>query len=82
MSPTVCPHPAERDCPLYARRLVAAQRAVRLSAAIRAEPAKPSLADLIRLEAARRQGPHPALPPGPLPTRPLSILDQIKEESQ
>jgi hypothetical protein len=61
---------------------MAAQQAFRLSAAIQAEPSKPSLADLIRLEAAQRQGRRPALPPGPLPTRPVSILDQLKEESR
>ncbi len=81
--PRVCPDPTQAaDCPMYARRLLAAQQAFRLSAAIRAEPSKPTLADLIRTEAVQRQGPRPALLPGPLPTRPLSILDQLKEESR
>jgi hypothetical protein len=82
--PKLCPPPAQRDplsCPLYTRRLLEAQREARLSAAIRQEqPGASSLVDLISLEAAQRQGRPPALPPGPLPTRPISILDQLKED--
>jgi hypothetical protein len=82
MPPVICP-PPQQDCPLYAQRLLEAQREARLSAAIRREqPGVPSLADLIRLEAAQRQGRRPALPPGPPPTRPFSILDELKEESR
>jgi hypothetical protein len=83
--PLVCPHPGPRaegpDCPLYAARvLLAAQREARLSAAIQREQSEvPSLADLIRLEAAQREGRRPTLPPGPPPTRPISILDGLKE---
>jgi hypothetical protein len=79
----VCPGPAQMaDCPLYSRRLLGAQREVRLSAAIRREqPEVRGLVDLIRLEAAQRQGHRPALPPRPPPTRPISILDQLKEKA-
>lgn len=83
--PIVCPQPGPRaagpDCSLYARRLLGAQREARLSAAIQAEQSEmPSLADLIRLEAVQRQDRRPALPPGSPPTRPFSILDELKEE--
>lgn len=82
----VCPQPGPRAagpaCPLYARRLLEAQREARLSTAIRREqPEAPSLADLIRLESAQRQECRPALSPPP-PTRPFSILDELKEASQ
>ncbi len=87
MSPRICPQPgppwaAGPDCPLYTRRLLEAQRDGRLSAAIRRERSEvPSLADLISLEAAQRQGRRPALPPESPPTRPLSILNQLKEDA-
>jgi len=87
MPPHICPQPGPQatgpDCPLYARRLLEAQQEARLSAAIQREQREASsIAVLIQLEAAQRQGRRPALPPGPPPTRPLSIFDQLKEESR
>jgi hypothetical protein len=81
----ICPQPGPRaagpDCPLYARRLLEAQREARLSAAIqREQPRAPTLSNLIRLEVAQRQGPRLALSPGPPPTRSVSVLSQLKEE--
>lgn len=84
MSPRVCPQPGPRaagpDCPLYAHRLLEAQRETRLSAAIRREqrevPSFGSLvwADLDR-QAQRTPRPQPSADqpspgPTPLPTRP------------
>jgi hypothetical protein len=101
MSLKVCPQPGPRaagpDCPLYARRLLEAQREARLSAAIRREQGEvPSLGSLVwadfnrqykRSEAdvpspAPTSSPtRPVLPPAPQPA-PLPIFDQLKEESR
>lgn len=93
MPPHICPRPGPRnpgpDCAFaeaaerirFQRLLVEAQREARLRVAIQHEQSEvPSLADLIRSEAAQRQDRRPALPPGSPPTRPFSILDELKEE--
>jgi hypothetical protein len=83
MPPRLCPSAEQRDCPIYAVRLLAAQQDARLSRAIHGNSSPgPTLANLIRVEGSPTDRPRPALPVAPPPTRPISILDQLAKENR